>query len=165
MEIENKKAIAHEQGHNSYHSQGTNEKSIPVTKIRRSKLYLFISGVIHAGICGVFLILLLVGYIFKGKLGFSFSSLQFGLSIGYISFAILVDVLFFILVANKLEKREHFRFMVFAILILSTLIFAGSLPFWGVPVLLFYSLITLIIWVVQILIASLFFKIVERLTN
>lgn len=143
-----------------------NTKKDPIfKKLKQAKTILFFAPIVHLGASIVFLILLVVGLIVKDKLGFTLNSTQSALAFSYIGFSVLVDILVFMLPAKKAKKKSQFRIIAIATLILSTLILSGSFVFWGIPTLLFYSVITLIIWVFEVIAAIYFILVVEGLPN
>lgn len=141
-------------------------KTDPVfKKLRHGKIILFFAPIVHLGAAIVFLILLVIGLIAKDKLGFTLNSTQSALAFSYIGAAVLVNLLVFMFPAKKAKKKSQFRIMAIATLILSTLILSGSFLFWGIPTLLFYSVITLIVWVFEVIAAIYLLLVVEALPN
>lgn len=141
-------------------------KSDPVfKKLKQAKVMLFFAPIVHLGACVVFLILLVIGLIAKDKLGFTLNSTQSALAFSYIGASVLVDLLVFMLPAKKANKRGQFRLIAILTLILGTLILSGSFIFWGIPTLLFYSVITLIVWVFEVIAAIYLMLVVEALPN
>lgn len=148
-----------------YIPNNVNKKDPIFKKIKQGKTILFFAPIVHLGACVVFLILLLIGLLAKDKLGFTLNSTQSALAFSYIGACVLVDLLAFMFPAKKANKKAHFRMMVILTLILSTLIVSGSFIFWSIPTLLFYSVITLIVWVFEIIAAVYLMLAVEGLPN
>lgn len=165
MENNQKNSVLYHQELENYVPKDLNNNNLVYKKIKRARTLLFFTPIVHIGACVIFLVLLLVDWLVGQKLGFSFTKTEFGLAAGYMALVILVDLLAFMLPAKKAKTKANFRILAIAILILSTLILAGSFIFWMIPVLLFYSLITLILWVFEVYVAVLLINIVETLPN
>lgn len=148
-----------------YVPHNLNQSDSIFKKLKHSKIMLFFAPIVHLGACVVFLILLVIGLIAKDKLGFTLNSTQSALAFSYIAVSVLVDLLVFMLPAKKANKKGQFRLMAILTLILGTLILSGSFIFWGIPTLLFYSVITLIVWVFEVIAAIYLMLAVESLPN
>lgn len=149
----------------TYEPNSTIKTDPAFKKLNQARIMLFFAPAVHLGACIVFLILLVIGLIFKNKLGFTLNSTQSALAFSYIGISVLVDILFFMFPAKKAKKKQHFRIMAILTLILSTLILSGSFIFWVIPSLLFYSVITLIVWIFEIIAAIYLVLVVEALPN
>ncbi|MGL5268316.1 MAG: hypothetical protein ACRC8P_00880 [Spiroplasma sp.] len=146
------------------HNNSHNKDAI-FKKLKQARVILFFAPIVHVGASIVFLILLLIGLIAKNKLGFTLNTTQSALAFAYIGTSVLIDCLVFMLPARKAKKKSQFRIMAIITLILSTLILTGSFLFWGIPTLLFYSVITLIVWVFEVIAAVYLILVVEALPN
>lgn len=136
-----------------------------IKKLKLARGLLFWGPIAHIAGSVIFLILLLVDAIVGKKLGFELTKLELALSLSYVGIAVLIDIICFMLPAKKLKKKRSIRIIAISTLILSTLILSGSLVFWVVPVLLFFSLITLVIWIFEIMAAIMLILVVEELPN
>ena len=134
-------------------------------KIKVLRPLLFWSSIVQIIGSIAFLILLIVNSFVGQKMGFEFSKLQLALSLSYVGIAILFNVLCFMIPAKKLKKKSSFRITAISTLILSTLILSGSLIFWSIPVLLFFSLISLFVWICEVIAAIILILVVEELPN
>lgn len=157
--------IEYQKEREEYIPHDTNVSDPIFKKIKHSKIMLFFAPIVHLGACAVFLILLVVGLIAKDKLGFTLNSTQSALAFSYIGASVLVDLLVFMFPARKANKKSQFRIMAILTLILGTLILSGSFIFWGIPSLLFYSVITLIVWAFEVIAAIYLILVVEKLPN
>lgn len=136
-----------------------------VKKSKIARLLLFWAPIVQIATSVIFLVLLLLDYFFSNKIGLGFSNLQLSLASSYIGVAILVNIICFMLPAKKLKKKNSFRMIGVSTLILSTLIVSGSFIFWTIPTLLFFSLISLLVWWCEIIAAIMLILIVEELPN
>lgn len=157
--------IEYKQEREDYVPHNVNKKDPLFKKLKQARTILFFAPIVHLGASIVFLILLVIGLIVKDKLGFTLNSTQSALAFSYIGFSVLIDILVFMLPAKKAKKKSYFRIMAVVTLILSTLILAGSFVFWTIPTLLFYSVITLIIWIFEVIAAIYLILVVEGLPN
>lgn len=148
----------------TYIPHETNKKDPVFKRLKQGRMMLFISSIVHLGVCAVFLILLLVGLIAGSKIT-GLDKTQSILALSYVGVAVLIDILAFLLPAQKAKKKNYFRVIAILTLILSTLILSGSFAFWGTPTLLFYSLVTLIVWISQVVAAIFLILVVEALPN
>lgn len=136
-----------------------------IKKLKLARGLLFWGPIAHIAGSVIFLILLLVDAVVGKKLGFELTKLELALSLSYVGVAVLINVICFILPAKKLKKKRSIRIIAISTLILSTLILSGSFVFWAIPVLLFFSLITLVIWLSEIIAAIMLILVVEELPN
>lgn len=136
-----------------------------IKKLKLARGLLFWGPIAHIAGSVIFLILLLVDAVVGKKLGFELTKLELALSLSYVGIAVLINVICFILPAKKLKKKRSIRIIAISTLILSTLILSGSFVFWAIPVLLFFSLITLVIWLCEIIAAIMLILVVEELPN
>lgn len=157
--------IEYQKEREDYVPHNVNKNDPTFKKLKNSKIMLFFAPIVHLGACIVFLILLVIGLIAKDKLGFNLTNTQSALAFSYIGVSVLIDCLVFMLPAKKANKKSQFRIMAILTLILSTLILSGSFIFWGTPTLLFYSVITLIVWVFEVIAAIYLMLVVEALPN
>lgn len=157
--------IEYQKEREEYVPHNVNKKDPVFKKLKQAKAILFVAPIVHLGASIVFLILLVIGLIAKSKLGFTLNSTQSALAFSYIGACVLVNCLVFMLPAKKAKKKSQFRIMAIATLILSTLILSGSFIFWVIPTLLFYSVITLIVWVFEVIAAIYLILVVEALPN
>ena len=134
-------------------------------KIKTARLLLFWAPIVQIASSIVFLILLIVDAFVGEKMGFEFNKLELALALSYVGCAILISVLCFMVPAKKLRKKTSFRIIAITTLILSTLILSGSFVFWAIPVLLFYSLVTLLVWIAEVMAAIMLIFVVEELPN
>lgn len=145
---------------------GDSEKKDPIfKKLNQAKAILFYVPLVHLGTCVLFLILLLVGLLVKDKLGFTLTATQSALAFSYIGAVVLIDVLVFILPAKKAKKKNQFRVMAITTLIFSTFMLSGSFAFVAIPTLLFFTIVTLIAWILEIIAAIFLILVVEALPN
>lgn len=142
-----------------------NKKFDVVSKIKVARVLLFWAPIIQIIGSIVFLILLIINGIVGKKMGFDLSKLQLALSLSYVGVAILISIICFMIPAKKLKKKSSFRITAISTLILSTLILSGSLVFWSIPVLLFFSLISLVVWICEVIAATILILVVEELPN
>lgn len=150
----------------TYIPHDTKLKDPVFKKLKQGRMMLFISSIVHLGACAVFLILLLVGLISGKELTIlGLTKYQTILALSYVGISVLINILAFLLPARKAKKKNYFRIIAILTLILSTLILSGSFVFWGTPTLLFYSIITLITWVFQVISAIFLILVVEALPN
>jgi len=154
----------HQDNQNNFIPNKKTKKFDLYQKIKMARLLLFWSPIVHIATSIIFLILLLVGTL-SHKLGFEFNNIELALSLSYIGIAILISVICFMVPAKKVKKKSWFRIIAISTLILSTLILSGSLYFWLFPTLLFFSLVTLCVWVAEILAAIILIFVVEELPN
>ena len=150
---------------NNYVPNKKTKKFDVLNKIKVSRALLFWSPIVQIIGSIAFLILLIVNAFVGQKMGFEFSKLQLALSLSYVGIAILVSIIFFMIPAKKLKKKSSFRITAISTLILSTLMLSGSLVFWSIPVLLFFSLISLIVWICEVIAAIILILVVEELPN
>lgn len=136
-----------------------------VNKIKVARVLLFWAPIVQIVSSIAFLILLIVDAFVGQKMGFEFTKLQLALSLSYVGIAILINIVCFMIPAKKLKKKSSFRIIAISTLILSTLILSGSLVFWSIPILLFFSLISLFVWICEIIAAVLLILVVEELPN
>ncbi|WP_308149780.1 hypothetical protein [Spiroplasma sp. AdecLV25b] len=136
-----------------------------IKKLKLARGLLFWGPIAHIAGSVIFLILLLVDAVVSKKLGFELTKLELALSLSYVGIAVLINVICFMLPAKKLKKKRSIRIIAISTLILSTLILSGSFVFWAIPVLLFFSLITLVIWLCEIIAAIMLILVVEELPN
>lgn len=136
-----------------------------IKKLKLARALLFWGPVVHIAGSVIFLILLLLDTIIGKKLSFNFTNLELALSLSYVGIVVLINLICFMLPAKKLKKKRSIRIIAISTLILSTLIFSGSLVFWAIPALLFFSLITLFIWICEIIAAIMLILVVEELPN
>lgn len=150
---------------NNYVPNKKTKKFDVLNKIKVSRVLLFWSPIVQIIGSIAFLILLIVNAFVGQKMGFEFSKLQLALSLSYVGIAILVSIICFMIPAKKLKKKSSFRITAISTLILSTLMLSGSLFFWSIPVLLFFSLISLIVWICEVIAAIILILVVEELPN
>ncbi|WP_425381374.1 hypothetical protein [Spiroplasma endosymbiont of Polydrusus pterygomalis] len=136
-----------------------------LSKIKVSRTLLFWTPIVQIIAAITFLILLIVDAAVGKKMGFEFTKLQLALSLSYVGVAILINIICFMIPARKLKKKSSFRITAISTLILSTLILSGSFVFWTIPVLLFFSLISLIVWICEVIAAIILILAVEELPN
>lgn len=165
MDKQNNQIEYHKQPKEEYIPHNNPNKNTTFKKLKQARIILFFAPIVHLGTCAIFLILLLIGLIAKNKLGFTLNTTQSALAFSYIGASVLVDSLVFMLPAKKAKKKSQFRIMAILTLILSTLILSGSFLFWGIPTLLFYSVITLIVWIFEVIAAIYLILVVEALPN
>lgn len=150
---------------NNYVPNKKTKKFDVLNKIKVSRALLFWSPIVQIIGSIAFLILLIVNAFVGQKMGFKFNKLQLALSLSYVGIAILVSIICFMIPTKKLKKKSSFRITAISTLILSTLILSGSLVFWSIPVLLFFSLISLIVWICEVIAAIVLILVVEELPN
>lgn len=150
---------------NNYTPNKKIKKFDVVSKIKVTRALLFWSPIMQIIGSIVFLILLIVDAFVGQKMGFEFTKLQLALSLSYAGITILISVVCFMIPAKKLRKKSSFRIIAISTLILATLILSGSFVFWSIPILLFYSLITLFVWIFEVIAAIILILVVEELPN
>ncbi|MDQ7982915.1 MAG: hypothetical protein REH79_01680 [Spiroplasma sp.] len=157
--------IEYHKDRETYIPHNPNKKDPVFKRLKQARMMLFISSIIHLGAAVVFLILLIIGLIAGNNAVTGLTKNQLIMALAYIGPVILIDVLAFLLPSQKARKKSHFRVIAILTLILATLILSGSFVFWGIPTLLFYSLITLIVWICQVVAAVFLILVVEALPN
>lgn len=150
---------------NDYIPNKKTKKFDILSKIKVSRALLFWAPIVQIIGSIAFLILLIVNAFVGEKMGFEFTKLQLALSLSYVGVAILISIICFMIPAKKLKKKSSFRITAISTLILSTLILSGSFVFWSIPVLLFFSLISLVVWICEVIAATILILIVEDLPN
>lgn len=150
---------------NDYITNKKTKKFDILSKIKVSRALLFWAPIVQIIGSIAFLILLIVDAFVGEKMGFDFTKLQLALSLSYVGVAILINIICFMIPAKKLKKKSSFRITAISTLILSTLILSGSFVFWSIPVLLFFSLISLVVWICEVIAATILILIVEDLPN
>lgn len=150
---------------NNYIPNKKTKKFDVLSKIKVSRALLFWAPIVQIIGSIAFLILLIVNAFVGEKMGFEFTKLQLALSLSYVGVAILISIICFMVPAKKLKKKSSFRIIAISTLILSTLILSGSFVFWSIPVLLFFSLISLVVWICEVIAATILILVVEELPN
>lgn len=136
-----------------------------LNKIKISRALLFWAPIVQIVGSIVFLVLLIVNTFVGKKMGFDFTKLELVLSLSYVGIAILISIVCFMIPAKKLKKKSSFRIVAISTLILATLIWSGSFVFWSIPILLFFALITLFVWVCEVIAVIILILVVEELPN
>ena len=133
-------------------------------KIANNKKILFWTAIAHLAVLAIFLLLLTIELLSERlKLGYS-DNLKLFL-FGYIGFAAFSNFFIFLLIPKIIKAKKQIRFLAVLLLIFSTIIASGSLLLWMQPILMFYALVTVITWVIEIIVAYRLLLIVEKLPN
>ncbi len=165
MSKSNLKNLDPEFEQNNYIPNKKTKRFDVLSKIKVSRALLFWAPIVQIIAAITFLILLIVDAFVGEKMGFEFTKLQLALSLSYVGIAILISIVCFMIPAKKLKKKSSFRVIAISTLILSTLILSGSFVFWSIPVLLFFSLISLVVWMCEVIAAIILILAVEELPN
>lgn len=165
MSKSNLKNLDPEFEQNNYIPNKKTKRFDVLSKIKVSRALLFWAPIVQNIAAITFLILLIVDAFVGEKMGFEFTKLQLALSLSYVGVAILISIVCFMIPAKKLKKKSSFRVTAISTLILSTLILSGSFVFWSISVLLFFSLISLVVWMCEVIAAIILILAVEELPN